>query len=109
MTPRQLECLKFLRAYIGEHGFAPTYEEITAALGLAGKSSVHRMIVELERFGHVRRHPFRNRAIEIVNPDEAPPLVVRTASKCVYNWRKGALTVHDLLDLEAALRSERRA
>lgn len=72
LTPRQHEAWIFLAAYTREHGYAPSFEEIGAALNLASKSGVSRLVCGLEERGFIRRLPHRARAIEILRMPETP-------------------------------------
>lgn len=69
-TPRQAELLSYLRRHIGEHGVAPTYEQMRRTLGLKSKNSIHVLISGLEQRGKIRRHPKLARAIEIIEPGD---------------------------------------
>ena len=72
MTPRQLECLRFIDARIRETGVCPSYEEMQAAIGLKSKSGIHRLVAALEERGYIRRLSARARAIEVIRlPDAA--------------------------------------
>ena len=51
---RRRQILAFVSAYIDEHGWAPTYAEIGAAVGLSSKSTVHRHLKELADQGLLR-------------------------------------------------------
>jgi len=64
MTPKQRQCLDFIGAYIAEHGFSPSYDEIKDALGIVSKSGVNRIVVELQAQGRIRRRPGYARSIE---------------------------------------------
>ena len=66
LTEKQGEAYRFMCDFADEHGHAPSYDEIGAALGLASKSGVHRIVTALEERGRIRRLPNRARAIEIV-------------------------------------------
>lgn len=66
-TPEQARLLGFIKTELAERGFAPTFEEMRAHLGLAYKSGVHRLLVGLEERGHIRRLHYRSRAIEVVS------------------------------------------
>jgi repressor LexA len=66
LTQKQRELLTFLRARVGQTGVAPSFEEIKDELDLASKSSVHRLLQQLEDRGAIRRLPHRARAIEIM-------------------------------------------
>ena len=69
LTAHQKRVLEYLVAFIAEHGIAPSYDQIQAHLGLKSKSSVHRVIHELEERGAIQRLPNRARAITIIaNP-----------------------------------------
>lgn len=78
-TRRQLELLRYIAGYMEAHGFAPTLDECCAAMGLAAKSGIHRMLTALEERGHVRRRDVYARAIHVITnpplpraPDGAP-------------------------------------
>lgn len=72
MTPKQRQCLDFIGAYIAEHGFSPSYDEIKDALGIASKSGVSRILVELEAQRRITRRPEHRRSIEVLVA--APPV-----------------------------------
>lgn len=67
LTQRQSALLDFIRGYSDRQGYAPNFDEMTAALGLASKSNIHRMLKGLEERGYVRRLFARARSIEIVS------------------------------------------
>ena len=70
LTAHQKRVHEYLASFIAQHGIAPSYDEIQAHLGLASKSSVHRVIHELEERGAIQRLPNRARAITIIaNPN----------------------------------------
>jgi SOS-response transcriptional repressor LexA len=54
LTTRAVELLAVIRAFRAQHGRVPTYEEMAADLGVAAKSTVHRLITQLEERGLVR-------------------------------------------------------
>lgn len=69
LTAHQKRVFDYLAAFIAEIGIAPSYEQIRDHLGLASKSGVQRVIVELEERGRIKRLPNRSRAITIIaNP-----------------------------------------
>lgn len=72
LTPRQSEALAFIRAYATTHVCSPSFDELTAALGLKSKSGIHRLLKGLEERGYIRRLKHRPRAIGLVEElDEA--------------------------------------
>lgn len=74
MTPMQARCLEVIRTGIQDCGVPPSYDEISAALGLHGKSGVARLVNGLVERGYVKKMHGRNRSLSIV-PGKASPLV----------------------------------
>ena len=66
LTKRQKELLDYLSAYIEQHGYAPTLEEIGRNFALGSLATVHKHLQNLERKGHIRRLPNRSRALEVM-------------------------------------------
>lgn len=67
LTPKQVEAKAFIAKFTRLNDAAPTYDQIREGLGLANKSGVHRLIVALERRGHLRRIPNCARAVEVIS------------------------------------------
>lgn len=65
MTKRQAQLLGFIKSYMAEQGFSPSYSEIALALGL-GKSGIHRLVLALEAQGKIKRLAHRHRSVEVV-------------------------------------------
>lgn len=75
MTQRQLDLLRYLRAYMVAHdGVAPSFEEMRTALSLASRSGVHRLLQELEDQGFIRRVRAKARRIDLI--DKEPPSAI---------------------------------
>ena len=68
LTPRQRDCLAFLQVAFSEGDVSPSYEEIMDAMGLTSKSGVHRLIVDLEKRGRIKRMPAHARSIKVIAP-----------------------------------------
>ena len=72
LTRKQHELLMFIHERIKETGVSPSFDEMKAALDLASKSGIHRLITALEERGFLRRLPHRARALEVVRlPEQA--------------------------------------
>ena len=85
MTKRQKQMLDYLRAYIDEHGYAPTLEEIGRHFRLASLATVHKHLRNLQRKRLIKRLPHQSRALEVVGPATASravtvPLLGRVAA-----------------------------
>lgn len=76
LTPRQRDAYTFIRGYIAKHGTSPSYEDVKRGLGLASRSSAHRLITGLERRGYIRRLPCNMRSLTLTEAglrDEVRP------------------------------------
>ncbi|MDE1914710.1 MAG: hypothetical protein KGJ57_17580 [Sphingomonadales bacterium] len=78
-TARQAEMLRFVHGYQLAHGVSPSYVEIAAALSVASKSNVHRLMTGCEERGLIQRLGGHQRAIRLLvdvavprAPDGAP-------------------------------------
>lgn len=67
MTKRQADCLRAIEDLTVD-GVSPTYDQIAARIGVTTKSVIHRLVVGLERRGHLRRHPHKQQALEVIHP-----------------------------------------
>ena len=73
-TQKQGQYLAFIHAYHQLNGRAPAEADMEAFFRVT-PPSVHRMVVELERRGFIRRVPRQARSIELcVSPDTLPKL-----------------------------------
>lgn len=70
LTPKQAECLAFLKDYIAKSGgIGPTFSELEEGFGVC-RGRVHAILTSLEERGFIRRMLNRARAIEVVErPD----------------------------------------
>lgn len=79
-TSRQQDLLRYIAGYLAAHdGVSPSFSEMRDALGLSGKSNVHRLLGDLAERGQIRRRLGTARAIEVLAhvplpraPDGAP-------------------------------------
>ncbi len=66
LTKRQKEILDHIHAFIDEHGYAPSFEEIAKAFGYSSLATVHEHLSNLERKGYIRKSFNESRSIEVV-------------------------------------------
>ncbi len=71
LTRRQKEILDFVDAFLGERGYAPSFEEIAAAFGYSSLATVHEHLSNLERKGYIRKSYNESRSIELLSEDGA--------------------------------------
>jgi DNA-binding MarR family transcriptional regulator len=73
-TPKQGQYMAFIDAYTRVHLRAPAEADIQRRFGVA-PTSVHQMILALERAGFIRRQPGVSRSIEVLVPPEHLPVL----------------------------------
>ncbi len=66
LTKKQKELFDFLNGYISKSGISPSFDEIRKAINLKSKSGVHRLVINLEQRGFIRRLKHKARAMEII-------------------------------------------
>ncbi len=71
LTRRQKQILDHIEQFIGENGYAPSFEEIAHAFGFASLATVHEHLSNLERKGYIRKSYNESRSIELVRPESA--------------------------------------
>lgn len=93
LTPRQQECLAYLRRHIAENGQAPTLRELMQGVGISSLGRVHELLSALEERGAIRRLHGRSRAIEIIDATPRPTglAAYRTEELRAELARRGAL------------------
>ena len=74
-TERQGQYLAFIHAYTKIHRQPPAQADLCRYFRVS-PPSVHQMLLTLERRGLLRRTPGQARAIEVLVPPEALPLLV---------------------------------
>lgn len=56
---------RFIRRYIRDHGFPPSYREIGDAVGLRSTQTVSRFLQLMERQGRIKRVPGSPRSVTL--------------------------------------------
>ena len=65
-TPKQQRVLDFIRSYLFEHEYAPSYEEIQRRFAFGSLASVHRIVKALERRGWIAQEKGLKRSLHLV-------------------------------------------
>jgi repressor LexA len=66
LTKRQREILVYLYDFIGQHGYAPSLEEIGRRFGLSSLATVHKHLTNLQEKGFIKRAWNRSRSVEMI-------------------------------------------
>ena len=67
LTPAQTRMLEFICSYITKHGVAPSYNDMSAGLGLTGRGTLHQRIKILARKKWIKHFPTEPRGIEVLH------------------------------------------
>lgn len=66
LTKKQKEILDFVGDFAGDHGYAPSFEEIASEFGYASLATVHEHLENLQAKGYIRKGYNESRSIEVV-------------------------------------------
>ncbi len=70
LTKRQKEILDFIKGFLAEHEYSPSYEEIASGMGLKSLATVHKHIANLFAKGVLHKGHNRSRSIDVLSPAE---------------------------------------
>jgi repressor LexA len=65
LTPQQSACLQAIRFHHDGTGTMPSISDLQTALGMTSRSAVHRLLVQLEDRGAIKRAAGRARAMRL--------------------------------------------
>lgn len=66
MTKKQAELLQYIKNYINEYGYSPSYENMMQGVNLKSKSGIHRLVHALVKRNKIKQLPFTARSIEVM-------------------------------------------
>lgn len=69
MNTRHREVYEFVSGFIGEHGYAPTLQEICVAVGYASRSAAHNAVWALIAEGYLTGSPGRTLRLGALRPE----------------------------------------
>lgn len=70
LTKRQSDILKAVKKFIASHGYPPTVREIGSMLNLNSPATTHFHLNKLEEKGYIKKNESKNRALELLVPNE---------------------------------------
>ena len=75
LTKKQKRILDYLKEFINEHGYSPSFEEIYKAFGYTSLATVHEHLSNLEAKGYIRKSYRGSRSVE-VTPESEPSVAL---------------------------------
>lgn len=85
-SKKQRELFSFIRAFINQYGYGPSYREIMNGLGYKSVSTVATHVDNLIAKGHLHKRSYSARSLEIVDAPDATLPVPKTATKSQEKW-----------------------
>jgi len=85
-TKKQRELLTFIEAFIGEHGYSPSYREVMSGLNYTSVATVALHINNLIKRGHIRKRDHSARSLEVVTLAEAAKVVSNVIKPGEEKW-----------------------
>ena len=71
LNKKEMILLEFLKNFINENGYPPSYREIIEDIKIIkSTSTINSYLIQLEKKGYIRRDPTKNRALEIIDMDD---------------------------------------
>lgn len=71
LSNKQLIILNYIKKEIADNGYPPSVREICKAVGLKSTSTVHSHLNTLVKKGYIRKGDNKNRAIEVIDTEDA--------------------------------------
>tara|TARA_R100000935_G_scaffold58093_1_gene93896 strand:- start:1085 stop:1291 length:207 start_codon:yes stop_codon:yes gene_type:complete len=65
MTPNQVKVLEFIKKFIADNSYSPSYEEIALHMNWKARSQVHNVIRQLEKRKYITYLPNHSRSVVI--------------------------------------------
>ena len=103
LTKRQKQVLDFIKAFIKQHDYAPSLEEIKEHLGLSSVSTAHFHVQALQQKGFLRKDDNRPRAIEISKNGGTNVRAIQLAGTIAAGRPIEAIEGHDTIQVPALL------
>lgn len=85
-TKKQKELLTFIQAFIGEHGYSPSYREIMSGLNYTSVATVALHVNSLIKRGHLRKRDRSARSLEVVEVKDLPKIVTNEIKPGEEKW-----------------------
>jgi repressor LexA len=85
-TKKQRELLGFIEAFIGEHGYSPSYREIMQGLHYNSVATVALHVNSLIKRGHLRKRDRSARSLELAHPTDNEPIKSNVVSPGEEKW-----------------------
>lgn len=85
-TKKQREILDYIKAFIGEHGYSPSYREIMNGLNYTSVATVSLHVNSLINRGHLRKRDRSARSLEVVDALDEPKVVSNQVTASQEKW-----------------------
>lgn len=69
LTPRQKQCLDFIRSYSEANDIMPSLRDILVGIGCSSTSHAAYLVRKIAEAGYIRRAPGKARSMEFVTPE----------------------------------------
>ena len=63
LTPKQFRVLQFIKQFVTDHGYSPSYEEIGVGVSVSSTATVAKHVGNLVKRGHLTREPSQRRSL----------------------------------------------
>jgi SOS-response transcriptional repressor LexA len=85
-TKKQQQLLGFIRDFIAEHGYSPSYREIMNGLNYNSVATVALHVNSLIKRGHLQKRNHSARSLEVVNSEDSSSLKTNNIKAAEEKW-----------------------
>lgn len=85
-TKKQKELLEFIRGFIAEHGYSPSYREVMTGLNYTSVATVSLHVDNLIKRGHLRKRDRSARSLEVVDAPETTKVTTNQIAPGEEKW-----------------------
>lgn len=78
-TKKQQELLAYVREFVAQHGYGPSYREIMAGCNYTSVATVALHVNNLIKRGHLRKNGRSARSLELIDPLDPPEKILTNA------------------------------
>ncbi len=100
-TKKQKELLEFIRGFIAEHGYSPSYREIMTGLNYTSVATVSLHVGNLIKRGHLRKRDKSARSLEVLESAEPAKITSNQIAPGEEKWLVEKVE-HAFAQIEAA-------
>ncbi|MBI4185586.1 transcriptional repressor LexA [Candidatus Berkelbacteria bacterium] len=103
LTPKQKVVLEYVRSYIEDHDYAPSYREIADSLGLRSVATVAEHVTTLQNKGHLEKDPLEARSLQLTPRWDERVFAIPLEGSIAAGSPIAAIRTHETIDIPRSM------